>query len=169
MRKNGCRDKSIVTFSTEGVMGKNKKLGYTLDSEMEMDKLIKQVSDPKIRIAIINLSLPPVAHVFLIIKLDTEVRIYDVENNGSNTGFYTDDNQYYDTTGYKYFFNGLLDNLKMSKEHLRFMPSPQLSDEERQVIDYEDIIDGESRGPCLLYLDALLNRYWRDLLEEAYP
>ena len=64
--------------------------------------------------------------------------------------------------------------LQMTPEHLRFMPSPELSKESWEIIDYCAENPGkrptpdEVRGACLLWCDAVLNRHWVALLDEAY-
>ena len=79
----------------------------------------------------------------------------------------------YDCTGYRYFFDGLLRRLHMTKEQLRFMPSPEICEKEWEIIDYcagtgKRPTPDEVRGPCLLWCDAVLNRHWISLLEEAF-
>lgn len=177
MRK-GSRKKSILTLCTSGVFAGTKTVGYPLDSYEELDRIITEASDPELRVALVNLALPPVSHVFIIIKLAYELRVYDVQNHyavgGEVLSHYEDfSNDPYDCTGYRYFLNGLIERLHMTTGQLRFMPSPELSKETWEVIDYcaetGERLDGEVRGPCLLWCDAILNRHWMKLLDEAYP
>ena len=61
----------------------------------------------------------------------------------------------------------------MSREQLRLMPSPELSAECWELIDHSaesgQPLPDDTRGACLLWCDAVLNRHWRQLLDEAYP
>ena len=178
MRK-GSRKKSILTLCTDGVFGGTRTTGYTLDDMTELDKLIEQAMDFDLRLALINLALPPVSHVFIIMKMDHELRVYDVQNHYAASGevptWFDDFSGDYDCSGYRYFFNGLLQRLQMTPEQLRFMPSPELSVETWEIIDYcaenpgKRPSPGEVRGPCLLWCDAVLNRHWVALLDEAFP
>jgi hypothetical protein len=80
MRK-GSRKKAILTLCTDGVFGGTRTTGYTLDNHAELDKIIEQAMDPDLRLALINLALPPVSHVFMIMKMEKELRVYDVQNH----------------------------------------------------------------------------------------
>jgi len=172
----GSRDKSILTFATYEVFAGVKTAGYNSDTEEELNRIIYQAADSKVRLALINLALPPLSHVFMIMKLDTELRVYDVQNSFTSQGIPThyDDysGEFYDCSGYRFFLNGLLKALNFSKEQLIFMPSPELSKEEWEIIYYcadnGECLPGENRGPCLLWCDAVLNRHWKILLSEAY-
>lgn len=53
------------------------------------------------------------------------------------------------------------------------MPSPEISLEEWEIIDYcaetgKRPSPDEVRGACLLWCDAVLNRHWPALLDEAF-
>ena len=74
----GSRDKSVLTFATYEVFAGVKTAGYNPDTEEELNRIIYQAADSKVRLALINLALPPLSHVFMIMKLDTELRVYDV-------------------------------------------------------------------------------------------
>lgn len=180
----GSRDKSFMTLCTPAVCGKQRTFGYSLDPLCELDKLIDQAMDKNFRIGSINFGLPPVSHILIAMKLDTELRIYDVQNKyakeykdqGVKT-WYEDDSGQCDCTGYRYLVDGLL--ARMRKEapdkeiNLRFMPSPDVFAEAWRVIDY--LAEGrgrpnptEVRGACMLWADAVLNRHWKALMQEAY-
>lgn len=50
---------------------------------------------------------------------------------------YTTCNEMFDSDGYRYFVDGLLAKLHMTKErHLRLMPSPELSADVWEIIDH---------------------------------
>jgi len=167
-----------MTFSTNGVFDGRKTTGYVCDDAKDLDTIIDQAADPDVRVAMINLALPPVSHVFLIMKLDHELRVYDVQNHYAASGLvlthYDDvaNENLFDSNGYRYFVNGLLAKLHMKRDQLCLMPSPELSLECWEVIDHcaetGEPLHGDTRGACLLWCDAVLNRYWRQLLDEAY-
>jgi hypothetical protein len=177
MRK-GSRKKSILTLCTSGVFAGMKSTGYVLDANRELDRIIEQAMDTDLRLAMVNLALPPVSHVFIIMKLKSELRVYDLQNHyasGGEVSTWYDDfsNDTCDCTGYRYFLNGLLRCLQFTTEQLRFMPSPEISVESWEIIDYcaetgNRPSPDEVRGPCLLWCDAVLNRHWVPLLDEAY-
>lgn len=111
-------------------------------------------------------------------KLDNELRIYDVQNNCANGGevtthYHDINNVMFQSDGYRYFVDGLLDRLNMSTDQLRHMPSPTLELQVWEMIDYcgesGAPLEGDTRGACLLWLDAVLNAHWPKLLDEAYP
>lgn len=176
--RRGSRKKAILTLCTNGVFAGTKSTGYPLDDHKELDKLIEQAMDPDLRVAIINLALPPVSHTFMIMKLHDELRVYDVQNHYASGGqvksWYDDfSNDPFDCSGYRYFLNGLLKRLKLTPTNLRLMTSPELSPETWEIINYcaytgNRPTPDEVRGPCLLWCDAVLNRYWVELLDEAY-
>ena len=111
-------------------------------------------------------------------KMENELRVYDVQNHYAAGGevptWYDDFSSDYDCSGYRYFLNGLLRRLQFTTDQLRFMPSPELSVETWEIIDYCAENPGarptpdEVRGPCLLWCDAVLNRHWVTLLDEAF-
>lgn len=178
MRKGGSRKKSIWTLCTNAVFAGRKTFGYKPDDVEELDRLVTQAAHPDVRVALVTLALPPVSHVFIVMKLENELRVYDVQNHYAASGLvpthYTDEaNEMADSTGYRYFVNNLLDRLFMPKERLRLMPSPELSDEYWEMIDHSAEsglpLPDDTRGACLLWCDAVLNRHWRQLLDEAYP
>lgn len=83
-----------------------KTTGYVLDESRELDKMIEQAMDPKLRLALVNLALPPVSHVFIIMKLKHELRVYDVQNHYASGGevptwYHNFSNDYFDCTGYR--------------------------------------------------------------------
>ena len=181
----GSRKKAFMTLCTPAVCGKQRTLGYALDPHSELDRLIDQASDADFRIGSINFGLPPVAHIFILMKLDTELRVYDVQHKyaemykdeGITTWYEDFTNQFCDCTGYRYFVDGLLARMRREAPdkniQLRLMPSPEINQEIWDVIDYGAEGKGrpsptEVRGPCMLWADAVLNRHWKVLLEEAY-
>ena len=178
MRK-GSRKRSILTLCTDNVFGGTRTTGYSPDDITELERIIEQAMDPDLRLALINLALPPVSHVFMIMKMENELRIYDVQNHYAAGGevptWYDDFESEYDCNGYRYFINGLLQRMQMTRAQLRFMPSPELSVETWEIIDYCAENPGkrpspdEVRGACLLWCDAVLNRHWVALLDEAFP
>lgn len=176
--KAGSRKMAVWTLCTTTVFGGRKTFGYKPDEHAELDRLIEQAADPDLRVALVSLALPPVSHCFIIMKLPNELRVYDVQNHYAESGLvpthYTDEaNEMADSRGYRYFVNGLLDRLLMPKICLRLMQSPELSAECWEMIDHsaesERPLPGDSRGACLLWCDAVLNRHWRAMLDEAYP
>ena len=177
MRKDGSRKMTLMTLSTDTVFGGLKTVGYKPGRRCELDKLIDLAAHPDLRVALVNLSLPPVSHVFMIMKVPNELRIYDVQNRYAEMGgvpsHYTDcENSLANSDGYRFFVDGLLVRLRIPKEGLRLMSSPELTTEEWEMIDHsaetERPLEGDTRGACLLWCDAVLNRHWRQLLEEAY-
>ena len=52
------------------------------------------------------------------------------------------------------------------------MLSPEISAEEWEIINFCgdscECLEGENRGACLLWLDAVLNKHWKSLLSEAF-
>lgn len=183
MRRGG-RKRTLLTLCTTGVFAGTKTKGYVLDSEKELDRVIDEAMHPDFRIGLVNFALPPVSHVFIMMRLDTELRIYDVQNHYAASGevgittWYEDySNEWCDCTGYRYLVNGLLSRMMKNAPDeivsLRFMPSPELSPEEWEIIDYgaetgKRPTPEEVRGPCMLWCDAVLNHHWEALLEEAY-
>ena len=183
MRLGGSRKKSILTLCTPGVFAGTKTNGYSPDPVSELDRLIAQAMDPDFRLGSIIFALPPVSHVMIIMKLESELRVYDGQHqyaapeHGIKTWYEDFSTQFCDCTGYRYFVDGLLARMREAAPEreisLRLMPSPELAPEIWKIIDYGAETGlrpcpTEVRGPCCLWADAVLNRHWKTLLEEAF-